>query len=506
MAAFLVQPIDYLMAAFVIDDGLYYLEVPRNIAAGNGSTYDNRTVTNGFHPLWGGIGVVMAGVTGGRTAPLLRAAFVVQAMLLAVGLLCLGRFATDLGFAPLGTMASMMSLFFARLDLYLSTMESALLTATILLLCALSMRRDLLRSTKTSDNVLLGILLAAVFLSRLDTIFIVCSFLVVQAALGVRTRDGWHAVLPAVRSGIAFTLVTSPYLIVNQVYFGSIVPVSGVKKTAFSTGVLGNLHALFNNMFVAAANKLGVATWMVGLGVATVAVAGLLICLRPRGRAFLASAGRGGVLVALACGVIARGVYMLVFVEEYTHVPWYWVPDYVLAALAVGIVLTSVTRQLRKDPFSGPKALFALTAVVFVVGCVYLIEDATSNRISNLIEYRTAIWVRDNIPEDKLLAMHDSGVLAYFSERDVIPLNGLITDRPTMEKLRRGRYREVLDQFGVDYYVRLMDGHTDVPDRILVYRSASLVLGAFRGFQIFIMDYGSFPEQVARFIPEEGQQ
>jgi hypothetical protein len=505
MASFLVRPIDYLTAAFVIDDGLYYLEVPRNIVSGNGVTYDNRTSTNGFHPLWGGIGVVMAWATGGRTEALLRTALVIQAVLLIVGLLCLGRFAIDLGFAPLGTMAAILSLFLTRLDLYLSTMESALLTATILLLCAVSLRRDLLRSTKTSDSVLLGILLAAVFLSRLDAIFIVFAFLAVQAVSGIRGRTRLHAVLPAIKTGIVFTLVTAPYLIVNKVYFGSIVPVSGVKKTNVSSHLFDDIFALFNNMLAAAANKLGVATWVVGLGIAAVAILAVLTFLRPSGRSVLSSAGRGGVLAALAAGVLARGAYLLVFVDEYSRVPWYWVPEYVLAAVVVGIVVTSFVRRYRSAPISRPIVVFTVTAVVFVTGCVYLVKDASANQYSRLITYRTAIWVRDNIPKDKLLAMHDSGVLAYFSEHDVIPLNGLITDRPTMEKLRRGQYREVLDQFGVDYYVRLMDEDTAVPEGILVYRSATSDLGHDAGKQIFIIDYGSFPEQAARFLPHESQ-
>jgi hypothetical protein len=504
LAAFLAQPIEYLTGAFVIDDGLYYLEVSRNIVADKGVTYDNRTSTNGFHPLWGGIGVVMAWTTGGRTDALLRMAFVIQAILLIVGLLCLGRFAIDLGFTPLGTMAAILFLFFSRADLCLSTMESALLIATILLLCMVSLRRDLLRSTKTSDNVLLGTLLAVVFLSRLDTIFIVVAFLAVQAVIGIRSQTGLRAVLPAIRTGIVFTLLNMPYLIINRVYFGSIVPVSGVKKTGVTSHVFDNIFTLVSNVFNAAANKLGVQTWIVGLVVLVVAIVVALTFRRPSSRYVLTSVGRGGVLTALTAGVFARGVYLLVFIEEYTRVPWYWVPEYVLAAIVAGIAVTLVTRELRGGLFSKPKVVYTVTAIVFMAGCVYLVKDASANQYSNLIAYRTAIWVRDNTPEDTLLAMHDSGVLAYFSERDVIPLNGLITDRPTMEKLRRGEYREVLDQFSVDYYVRLMDQNTDVPERILVYRSDTLDRGVYAGMQIFIMDYGSFPEQTASFLPDDG--
>ena len=36
-------------------DAYYYFEIARNVAAGNGSTFDGSTVTTGYHPLWLGI-------------------------------------------------------------------------------------------------------------------------------------------------------------------------------------------------------------------------------------------------------------------------------------------------------------------------------------------------------------------------------------------------------------------------------------------------------------------
>lgn len=34
------------------DDGFYYLEIARRLAAGEGSTFDGINPTNGYHPLW----------------------------------------------------------------------------------------------------------------------------------------------------------------------------------------------------------------------------------------------------------------------------------------------------------------------------------------------------------------------------------------------------------------------------------------------------------------------
>src|SRR3990172_12591562 len=34
------------------DDGFYYFQVAKNLAAGRGFTFDGLNLTNGFHPLW----------------------------------------------------------------------------------------------------------------------------------------------------------------------------------------------------------------------------------------------------------------------------------------------------------------------------------------------------------------------------------------------------------------------------------------------------------------------
>ncbi len=503
IAAFVVQPIEYLSAAFVIDDGLYYLEVPRNVVAGNGVTYDNRTYTNGFHPLWGAVAVLMAAVTHGDTDALLRAAFLVQGLFVLIGLAYLGRMTADLGYSNLGVAVAMLLLFFARLDLWLSTMESATLMLALVLLIAVALRRNLLRSTKTSANVLLGALLAVVFLARLDTIFVVMAFLIVQTVNGCRTADRLRKVLPVLKTGAVFTLISAPYLIINKVYFGSIIPVSGIKKMERTPYLADNLQTLWTNMAGTVANKLGVPTFVVPAGVVIVAVVFVWLCLRYKERPAVAAVIKNGVVAAFVLGVVLRGAYLLTFVKEYTYVKWYWVPEYVLTALTVGFAVTLLVRFTGMRLMERPALLFSSVAVLFVAGCVYLVKDAAAYQQTNRIGHHTALWVRDNVPSDKLFAMHDSGIFAYFSERDVIPLNGLITDRDTMEMLRRGRYREVIDKFNVDFVVRLLNADLEIPREIILYQSKTLPRGGYAGKRISILKYSEYPSKTAVFFPHD---
>lgn len=225
-----LQPIKYLATSFVIDDALYYLEVARNIISGNGVTYDNHTYTNGFHPLWGAICVFISFIIGTESSSLLRAAMIVQSLFLMIGLVCLWKIAKETKMKIFGTVIAMIIMFFSRFDLWHSTMESSSLMLFLLLLLVFSLRKDLLRSEKISENVFLGVLLAFVFLARLDTIFIVIAFLLVQ--LFIKKRKLFHLanLKSTIITGTVFTLLAAPYLFANMTFFGSIVPVSGIKK------------------------------------------------------------------------------------------------------------------------------------------------------------------------------------------------------------------------------------------------------------------------------------
>ena len=58
-----LQPLSYHLSNLtLIDDGFYYLGYARNIAAGNGPTFDGLVETNGVQPLWTVLLILVASV------------------------------------------------------------------------------------------------------------------------------------------------------------------------------------------------------------------------------------------------------------------------------------------------------------------------------------------------------------------------------------------------------------------------------------------------------------
>jgi hypothetical protein len=503
---FLAQPTQYLVGAFVIDDGLYYLEVPRNIVSGNGITYDNRTITNGFHPLWGGIGVLIALIAGTESGVLFRAATIVQALFVMLSLVCLWKIAREIKLELLGAVLAMAALFFSRLDLWLSTMESATLLLCLLSLILFSLRLDLLRSDRIKDNVLLGVLFALVFLGRLDTIFIVISFLIVQALLRIRGEFTLTRLRPPIVSGAVFAALTAPYLIVNKIYFDSIVPVSGIKKMSETSLFLQNVAAVSSNMLHVVANKTHIPVFVLVAALIGGVVVLAWSCLQSKLKPSLGDVLKGGVIPAFVLGVILRSFYLLSYIGEYIEVPWYWVPEYVAAYLLVGVFISVLIRLLSWYWLRNAIVLYATTIVTVLAGCRYLVLDANKYQEANSIVYSSAMWAADKVPKGKLFAMTDSGVFAFFSNHDVIPMNGLIADRPTMEMIRREGFSSTMRHFEVDYFVNYVRDVVSLPEHIVLYKSKVIPNSTYKDYRVAIMKFKDYPDETIKYGLEMNEE
>lgn len=68
--------------------------------------------------------------------------------------------------------------------------------------------------------------------------------------------------------------------------------------------------------------------------------------------------------------------------------------------------------------------------------------------------YEAALWARQNLPQNAILAMTDAGMFGFFSQRAVINLDGLVNNMEYIEALKQKRFNQYLSQKGVQYYVQ----------------------------------------------------
>ena len=230
----------------VPDDAFYYLQVARNIALGNGSSFDGIELTNGYHPLWMGLLVPVYAFTGPDSEVGMRGALALSAVL-GAGILWWLR---DIAQRELGAFAAVVSLlifawprFFGQT---VNLLETGLLLFLYLTIIGLRSRFSADPSGWTMRRELgFGVVLGLACLARLDTVFLLAAFGL--TGLVAATRRGRNASGSAMSSRSSYlvrawsevrvlvvpVLVVLPYLLWNLGTFGHLQPISGAMKSSF---------------------------------------------------------------------------------------------------------------------------------------------------------------------------------------------------------------------------------------------------------------------------------
>jgi hypothetical protein len=223
--------------------------------------------------------------------------------------------------------------------------------------------------------------------------------------------------------GIAAAVVLAAGALLALVYFGGVLPNSWRAKQAEALGSAGTAGLLFWPSSLPLLHRhLGIAfPWVLALG----AVGQWPLWRR---------GGRPGRLLVLQAAALAVAYPVL----GVNFAPWYILPIVIallygvaFAAGAAGRAVVSALGERRLAPVAG-----GLVAVALLAPALLSIGPRGWSWVSGLGHplhfegYRTAgLWLRQNSrPEDAVAAM-EVGTLAYFSQRRVEDLQGLVTPR-----------------------------------------------------------------------------
>ena len=247
---------------FVTEDGYLMLTVARNLAIGLGLSVSDGTIpTNGVQPLATFIYSAPYVITEGDKIVSLYYLHLIWATIAVAAALALRALASRI-LGPMG-LSPMWSWFAAALwfsgplltQHTMNGLETGLYTLLIILACLQFMRvveRE--ASVGASDLMLMAALLGIMFLGRNDGVFLVFSFLgvwVLHAVFSLRLGVG-----VLLRKLIAPTVLCAalvvPWLVHNQLLFGSIIPISGTAQS-MTAGFGANAELLpaklFEHMF-----------------------------------------------------------------------------------------------------------------------------------------------------------------------------------------------------------------------------------------------------------------
>jgi hypothetical protein len=451
--------------ALTFDDAYYYFGIARNLAEGNGPTFDGINPTNGYHPFWlvAAVPVYWLGLddlTSVRVLLLVQLAAYVGALVVIARVVSslvgywprirrtnrddhdvavrLARSGTLLAFVTLGASPFMLRLFVNGLESGLAV----LVWVVVLGRFALS-SGPLLTAGTSRWRATTGVLLLVAFLVRTDAALAVgCLGLWLLVELWNRSDRRGHLsslaeyLAPTVLGGIGFVAF-------NLWVFGTPLQVSGLIKRAPIDGR---------------------AVLVMGASVALAVIAGR----RSFRRGHTDGAARGR--MRLSADLMGRigwfGAFCLLLLGYYTGLQtqqwlWYYAPIGVLGLLVLPLVLADLSASAvveSRTTQSIRAAVLPVQAILLVPLLGFAAFQARSFADPQVRSIQVAnrdagVWIDENLPDDAVLASWDAGVVGYFSNRSIVNVDGVVNSHDYYEAMSAGQVGPFLDDDGVEWIV-----------------------------------------------------
>ena len=133
--------------------------------------------------------------------------------------------------------------------------------------------------------------------------------------------------------------------------------------------------------------------------------------------------------------------YGLVYHGWYTFTSWYYAAQPLLAALIVGATGDWLWNASRPASAHGRRLRLLGRACVLAACCGVALGTVSSARKLRQMQvrfwswplYRAAAWARENLPAEARIGAWNAGTIGYFSERQVVNLDGLVNTRRYLE-------------------------------------------------------------------------
>ncbi|MEN6302353.1 MAG: hypothetical protein ABFD96_06490 [Armatimonadia bacterium] len=396
------------MLGFVPDDAFYYLQIARNIAAGLGSSFDGETTTNGYHPGWMVVLAGFAHLIQGREALLRTALVTCFALNTATGLAIALLFRRWFG-AAWGWTAGALWFVFPWPYLLATQVVEASLYALILVLVALAASRLVAPTNGAPSSAkqvfLLGLVIGLAIVARTEgVVLLVCALpWIFFWVRGTGSRPS--AMQGGLYAGILVAgaaLVLAPPALYSLSHFGGICQDSGAMKLLWQSPH-PPLVALKLNILI-------------------VAPALLAALVLPYRKAIWAQS----VLCLLAATSLQALIYRVSFADIQF---WYLALPTVTLFIGFLAAIAAWTGSYQ----AGTRTLVPWLAIV-LFGLTGVLSVAYQSH--DMVTLNCYPWQRDvytsqlainrTLTETDRVGCFNAGIPAYFSDRFVTNLDGLV--------------------------------------------------------------------------------
>jgi hypothetical protein len=462
-AAFvLTRPMLWLVG-YMADDGFYYLQTARHIAASGRSTFDGINPTNGYHPGWMFLMVTCAKVSPNREVLVRLCLAVGLSLHFLTSLLIVRAFTRYVGEMWSWIIAAIWLLNPFQIRLAILGVEASLLV--LALLVELTVWQDTAKrgfdstlpmAERMKPLILFAIALAGVVYARTDQLVLVALILCNLTYHATISKKSLRVqLIPLLVIAATFLVCLMPWLVYSHAQVGTILQDSGVMKQLWMDAVLQHApdDARTTLMF------LSLPQFWFGQP-----ITGLLGPFRTTNMAYVWGVSALLTVCFAACAkapaapfrwltVFSAG-YLLILgciygYTMYDFQAWHFAVTGQVVFLAVfGWLALAIRHGIRSEKHQ-------LVAGVAIWGVAFIIP--VSSVLSSEPHF---LWQRDvylsqrkfeaEIPANATIGSINAGIPAFFSPHTVINLDGLVNHR-VVGYWKNGTFDRYLHDQGIDY-------------------------------------------------------
>lgn len=444
-----------LLRQWPSEDGYLMLTIARNLALGRGMSVAEGTIpTNGTQPLFTLLQAAGFAIVGGDRVAGVAIAQGMQIgfSLVAAGLLfALARQVLHARPYRSEIAALAAGLWFASalaIPHTMNCLETGLYVTLILLSVYVWHRQEITRAERDrfSSSVLgVGGVLGLTFWARIDAVFLIAAITLWHALPGVfaKRQQLVRRILESVVVGLTTIAIASPWLLYNQLNFGSIMPVSGTAQSA-DAAFGSNASEVPSTLFEYATVVLPIPESLEKTGPVLVGASlFILLYLGVLGRFALKMNRQERVLLAVV-GTFATFLivyYGLLFGAAH-FVDRYLFPLSPFLALSTTAMLAcGWDRWFGSVNVQRGLSLVGLTAL----GLAIVLNVRLYRLGSEHAHFQVVEWVQQNVPEQVWVGAVQTGTLGFFHDR-TINLDGKVNPDALAAKLERRIPEYVVEQ------------------------------------------------------------
>jgi len=471
---------------FLYDDSFYAFNIAKNIAEGNGMTFDGIHTTTGFQPLYVFILVPVFYFSGGNLILPIYIALTFLTLCTCFTTYLIYRIARKyVGFAA----SLIAALIWSVSPIVTRQSANGLETAFATFVIAMSVFYYLDRVRTAEDPapvrfMVLGLLLGVGVLSRIDGIFLVLAILLDYLLLLRRRQARTEEAVPLLFLPAGILLLYGPWLLFNIVESGNALQDSGTATRYLSLAyapyfhngssslasqgpdlsfvwkhfihsletmkAFPPAHVIFHSIdragkIIHARTLLNTAANIGGVGVLAFTGFSMFRWKKDRKRSARLEIG----FMLLFAGMMLASYSFYIF-GSFFFVRYYF-PLYFIGSVIFAFILQDLSDWFRKRS-SIIRAASLSAAAVYIALFLYFSWSQSFRSFPVYPFYDIAGWVDENTEEGEKVGVLQSGTIGYFSNRQVINLDGKV-NRKALDALQDGELMSYVKEENIDIIV-----------------------------------------------------